>query len=132
MSIESKGLEMQFSKINWLFIIWLIALIFVLVGSLIPVTHVPGVSLLVTDKVQHAAAYFLLGITALYSGQSILKKILMYLVSFSIGVAIEFLQPFTGRHFEINDIVANSAGLFVSLLVYLVVMRKKQRRATAN
>ncbi len=48
----------------------------------------------------------------------------LYAVAFiAMGVAIEFIQPFTGRQFEAADMAANALGVLLGWGVALVVFR---------
>lgn len=61
------------------------------------------------DKVYHFIAYFGMMIwwAQLYQGKSRFYALLAIL---AFGVMIEFVQPLTGRYFEVADIFANSFG----------------------
>ena len=48
----------------------------------------------------------------------------LYAVGFiAMGIAIEFLQGFTGRHFEVADMAANTVGVLLGWGVARVVFR---------
>ena len=91
------------------------ALILVAVLSLMPV---PETAVNVSDKVMHFVVYFILsaGFMVLIRHQSNIVKVAIGLVFY--GVALEFLQGLTGyRMFEFLDMVANSSGVIVGLMV---------------
>ncbi len=109
---------MNYLKSYYLFWLWLAAISLVTLGSLLPITHVPDTSGLVTDKIQHALAYALLGVLALICAKTREVKLFLLILTCAVGVLIEFLQPLTGRYFELNDIVANSFGIIMALILY--------------
>jgi VanZ family protein len=41
----------------------------------------------------------------------------------AMGVAIEFIQPYTGRHFELADMLADALGVALGWGVALTVFR---------
>ena len=48
----------------------------------------------------------------------------LYAVGFiAMGIAIEFIQPYTGRHFEVADMVADALGVLLGWGVALAVFR---------
>lgn len=119
------------TKENWItrvvFLSWLGLVAAISVGSLIPIETIPSVPSLLSDKIQHAGAYFLLGLLAVFGSGTLTVKVSMFCLSFLVGILIEFLQPLTGRHFEVNDMVANSAGLLLSLLVSALLLWRKKK-----
>jgi len=102
------------------FATWLVVLIGITIGSLLPFEAVAGPASLIGDKFQHFGAYCLLGILSLLSGQD--RRSRMYLLTISLlwSILIEVIQPATGRHFEWADIAANSAGLTASIPLMLL------------
>jgi VanZ family protein len=96
----------------WAGLGWLLV-IGVVVGSLLPGRMVPTVSL--SDKIQHAGAYFLLMVwfAGLYR-----RKVhpIIAVVLLLLGVALDLLQGTTkSRSFELNDIAADAVGILVGL-----------------
>ena len=92
-----------------------VTLILVAVLSLMPV---PDTGVQVSDKIMHFVVYFILsaGFMVLVHQQSNVFKVAIGLMFY--GVALEFLQGLTGyRMFELLDMVANSSGVVVGLLV---------------
>ena len=75
-----------------------------------------------TDKLIHFSGYFLLGslfsigLRPLYWAPAILLLI-------GGGVALEYLQTFVGRNFEIADMYVNMLGIFVGFFVGMVGRR---------
>lgn len=100
------------------------------VGSLLPVEELPKVSSLVSDKIQHTAAYALVGFFGILAGVRVKSKGFLLLVSACVGVGIEFLQPLSGRHFEVADMAANTSGLIIATVIYIVVWKFKRLNAS--
>ncbi len=65
------------------------------------------------DKVYHFSAYFSLMLwwAQVYTGRSRLRMLWLVI---AFGIFIEFVQPFTGRSFEVADMFANSFGAFTA------------------
>jgi VanZ family protein len=48
----------------------------------------------------------------------------LYAIGFiAMGVAIEFIQPFTGRNFEVADMAADAIGVAIGWGVALVLFK---------
>jgi VanZ family protein len=85
------------------------------------------------DKVKHFCAYFLL---LFWFGQlytRAMTRVMYFLLFEAMGVTLEFLQAAGGtRVFEINDMLANTAGLALGLLVVALgagsLLKKVERR----
>lgn len=101
-------------------LIWVLTLLAITVGSLLPVEELPKASSLISDKIQHAAAYALVGFMAILAGIRFKSKGLLLLFSALVGVGIEFLQPLSGRHFEVADMAANTSGLIIAVFIYRI------------
>jgi hypothetical protein len=84
------------------------ALAVVLWGELGPVSGLPGVS----DKLQHATAYFGLAVltTMAFRGRAVLYAAVGLVL---MGALVEFLQQFVGRDSSVLDALANTAGFAV-------------------
>ncbi len=95
--------------------------------SLLPGSTFPEISwsaMLSLDKIAHVVIYMLLFLVIardqkLASGYSQRKGMLILLFLSGYGVLLEVLQQnfFTGRYFEVLDIIANIIGLIVGLLL---------------
>ena len=68
------------------------------------------------DLFYHGLSYALVT-TAFLIGYSD-KKLLICLGLILQGVAIEYIQPMTGRMFEFYDMIANSAGVIFAMLLW--------------
>lgn len=96
----------------WSFLGWSLV-VAVLVGSLMPGDLVGDYR--ISDKLVHAGSYFLLMVwfAGLYPRR---LHVLIALVLFALGVAIELLQgAIASRSFDPMDVVANTAGILLGL-----------------
>jgi len=107
--------RMQYPRL-WLGLGWgLVALVVIL--SLVPGRTFHDMDFLVSDKIQHAFAYatvmvWFAGIYQRSSYRWIVPGLVM------MGIAIEFLQQrYFHRQFELRDMLANTAGVVVGLIL---------------
>lgn len=70
------------------------------------------------DKFLHAGGYTVVSIFALAASTKIRTQYRLLLVTFVVSVVIEFLQPYSGRSFEIWDILANGFGVIFAVFTY--------------
>lgn len=92
----------------------------VVVGSLLPGPSMPKVS--VGDKLQHAAAYgsLMVWFGGLYPRN---RHWLVAVALVGLGVTLDLLQLTTEtRQFDVADIVANSFGILVGLVLSISVL----------
>lgn len=70
------------------------------------------------DKIYHFIAYFglMYWFAQLYHAD---KRWRLATVTFLFGIAIEFIQPFTGRDFDPMDMLANGSGIIMAWLITL-------------
>lgn len=98
-------------------IVWVLAVIAIIAASLLPENSAPiraiG-ALQINDKLEHTTAYAVL---ALLPELHERRKIVLAsaVAAAALGVALEFLQPLTGRDFEIGDMIADAAGVCAGL-----------------
>lgn len=104
---------------------WLLLGLGIAVGSLMPIDAVPKAVSLVSDKIQHAGAYFCLGVLGWLGAKDRQGVTILFFLSFVLGISIEFLQPLTGRHFEWADMIANTSGLIVAAFVGIYYTGRK-------
>ena len=92
--------------LGWLLLVSIITL------SLMPAPpHAPG-----GDKLHHFLAY--LSLMLLFSQWHERKyHPLLALAFMTLGIAIELIQPMTGRYFSWMDMLANSSGVFVAWFI---------------
>lgn len=92
--------------LGWMLLVSIITL------SLMPAPpHAPG-----GDKLHHFLAYF--GLMLLFSQWHQSKHhSLLALAFMTLGIAIEIIQPMTGRYFSWMDMLANSSGVFIAWFI---------------
>jgi VanZ family protein len=93
----------------------------VILGSLLPGPAVPDVQL-ISDKVQHAAAYGLLMVwfAGLYPRRFYL---LIATVLVALGIGLDLLQGLTEtRSLEILDMTANFVGIVVGVVLSFLLL----------
>lgn len=73
----------------------------------------------------HCLAYMVVGLLAIFAARLPKLGLIFIVMSLLFGVLIEFLQPLTGRHFEIADMGANLAGLLLSLVIIKIIFGRK-------
>ena len=81
------------------------------------------------DKVVHFMMYFILSLLlswAVKTEQKYMRLFLIIPVTIGWGIFMEIMQyeMHLGRSFDIFDILANSAGVCVGVLLYVIVTRK--------
>jgi VanZ family protein len=86
------------------------------------------------DKAEHAIAYAALGFLGLAFFSDVGargKSGLLSSVGFglAVGVAIEFIQPYVGRNFELADMAVDLAGLLVGALALAAARGAAARKA---
>ena len=110
-------------RILWLIIgCLLVALVVFLSLSSSPVDT--GLSFPYEDKLYHALAYctLMLWFAQIYHDR--FKRSLIAVLFIMLGVALEYLQSFDpNRYSEFGDIVANSAGVLLGLLIAMAGAR---------
>jgi VanZ family protein len=98
----------------------------VAVLSLLPAHDLPKVA--VSDKIEHAGAYFVL---AILGGLGLRKRrglLLLFILLCAMGGVIELLQAFSpGRSPDIFDALANGTGAAAGTLVALLFGFRRRR-----
>ncbi len=88
------------------------------------------------DKLGHFLAYgVLMGwFVQLYQSRARLIAHALFLIS--LGVGLEFLQQYSGRYFEVADMVANASGVVLALLLLFTpgqaLLLRLERRLTSH
>jgi VanZ family protein len=94
----------------WLFIIIILSLITIPSAVNVPIPYV--------DKIEHTVSYFVL---MFLFGQCYTKlntRTIYAVIFISIGIILEFLQGLTTtRQFEYADMIANSSGVVLGLIL---------------
>ena len=107
---------------RWLRLLWTLAILVVIVGSLLPASSAPMKALgrlAINDKFEHFAAYLVLAfLPALHERRPALAATVLGAIA--MGVALEFLQRLSpGRTFEVADMAADTAGVLSGLFLAL-------------
>jgi VanZ family protein len=95
-------------------------LVVVLYFSLVPRPPVPDLRFSHQDKLYHLICYSFLGH---YFAQIIADNKSCFIFLFLYSLFIELLQPYTGRSFELLDLVFNAFGVFLGILMVSKVER---------
>ena len=85
------------------------------------------------DKVAHSLIYAVLGFLVLlvkakwHPSKPAYDALLAILFSSIYGVLMEILQVLygLGRHFELNDIIANIGGSIIGVAAFLILFKQK-------
>jgi VanZ family protein len=109
-------------------LIWGAGLIAITIFSLLPPGNEPSFSNLVNDKIRHFTAYALLALAACYAARNWRRRALLCVITLIVSIVIEILQPFTGRDFELLDIVANLSGILGGMAMSALAFRYQSRR----
>lgn len=96
-------------------------------ASLIPSDQIP-VAVPFSDKAAHLFSYFILTFVALLSSNQNHSVLTILAVQFLIGVGVEIAQSFIpGRSPELLDVLANSLGVMIGVLVYFLFRKIKPK-----
>ena len=103
---------------------WLVAILMVIVGSLLPGSSAPirALSQLpVSDKLDHGMAYAVLAwLPAAHERRKAVVAAAIGAVA--MGIVLEYLQLYSGwRDFEVGDMIADAAGAGCGLLAAVPV-----------
>jgi VanZ family protein len=109
---------------------WLLAIVAVIVGSLLPPDSAPIRTLDLlpfSDKFDHLGMYALLAFLPALHEETTKVVWWIALGAVALGIALEFAQPYVRRDFEIGDMVADALGVAVGLGAGLP-LRKRTRK----
>jgi VanZ family protein len=99
--------------------------------SLSPV--LPTAASLVSDKIEHFAAYALLSLLAILGWRHVVPAWHLALAAAVFGLLMEFLQAFApGRSPEWLDLLANSTGAVIGLASAWAIIRLAGRQTQIN
>lgn len=103
---------------RFIFLSALVVFVAITVLSLMP----PRTNLTIptNDKVGHFIAYAVFSLNVLLLGKNIKQYALSMLLIVAYGILIEFLQSFVGRETSFYDFLANSAGVSIGILLFLL------------
>lgn len=79
-----------------------------------------NLSIHANDKVGHFIAYAVFSLNVLLLGRNFKQYALSMLLIVSYGILIEFLQSFVGRDTSFYDFLANSAGVSIGIVLFLL------------
>ena len=98
--------------------LWLICLLPLKIHVPAPITR--------SDLFYHGLSYMIVGLlySMAYPRRIYLTSVLLIIQ----GIAIEFIQPFTGRFFEYYDMIANSIGVLISVLIAHFILRNAVKK----
>jgi VanZ family protein len=115
-------------KYHWRAILWIVI---IAVACLMPDDNLPSTSFFSKipyfDKMVHFSMYFIFtlflmsGFSRQYGKTSAKAYVFSFIIAFSFGVVIEFIQEKVGRSYDIYDMAANTLGIIVSLLLFNTV-----------
>ncbi len=117
-------------SVSWrgaLRVLWMLAVLLVIFGSLLPASS-QAIRLLswlgVSDKIEHFLAYLVLAfLPALHERSKVLAEAAIGAVA--LGIALEYAQRLSpGRAFEVRDMMADAAGVCAGLTLGLLLRVK--------
>jgi len=78
------------------------------------------------DKLHHLAAYVVYGFIFYYTFQ---RKISLILSGILLGIFVEIVQYYLPyRSFELKDILADVAGIIISIILILIIKKGLQKK----
>lgn len=103
---------------RFIFLSALVVFVAITVLSLMP----PRTNLTIptNDKVGHFIAYAVFSLNILLLGKNIMQYTVSTLLIVAYGILIEFLQSFVGRETSFYDFLANSAGVSIGIVLFLL------------
>jgi VanZ family protein len=103
---------------RFIFLSALVVFVAITVLSLMPPRA--NLSIHANDKVGHFIAYAVFSLNVLLLGKNIKQYTLSTLLIVAYGILIEFLQSFVGRETSFYDFLANSAGVSIGIILFLL------------
>lgn len=101
----------------WLTLSWAWLLVIIIL-SLITIPTSVEFSVPYIDKVEHTVSYFILMFLFSQCYSQVTTRLMYAFVFICIGILLEYLQSLTvTRQFEIADMVANSSGVVLGVLL---------------
>ena len=103
---------------RFIFLSALVVFVAITVLSLMP----PRTNLTIptNDKVGHFIAYAVFSLNILLLGKNIMQYTVSTLLIVTYGILFEFLQSFVGRETSFYDFLANSAGVSIGIVLFLL------------
>ena len=131
-SIRLLGVTFRIPPSRTAILLWSIAVTAVVTGSLLPASalhrmHYDGIA--PNDKVIHFLGYTILALIPVALLELLSLGLALAASMIPMGICLEFLQKLVpGRSFEIGDMIANSTGVILGILIALSVRRVLRRR----
>ncbi|MCF8466231.1 MAG: VanZ family protein [Sneathiella sp.] len=97
--------------------------------SVMPPGQEPAFSGFLNDKVKHFVCYGIVAHIACHASSEWRQRFLLCIITFAISVAIEFIQPYVGRDFELLDMAANLSGILGGIGVMILFLRWPRTKA---
>jgi VanZ family protein len=114
-------------------VLWWIAIVIVVVGSLLPERELTKVMAFlpdISDKVQHFGAYLGLAILAVLGHQRLKGGVALALCMILLGIGLEFAQAWSpGRTPDVFDALANACGVVCGLACTVPIKVAARNRA---
>lgn len=133
--IKTRGLLAAIlERHRWFRVLWWIAIVVVVVGSLLPdreLTKVMAFLPDISDKVQHFGAYLGLAVLAVLGHQRLKSGVAPALCMILLGIGLEFAQAWSpGRTPDVFDALADACGVVCGMAC--IVPLKMAARNPAN
>ncbi|WP_340644499.1 VanZ family protein [Phenylobacterium sp.] len=105
--------------------LYALATAILLAMCLVPQQDLPSAHM--GDKIEHSIAWFVLTMTGLLLSHH--RPLAIAAFAIGLGVAVELLQAIMGfgRHGDWRDLVADTLGVAVALVIYALVRRLRRR-----
>jgi VanZ family protein len=132
-SIQFLGVTVHIPRSRTALLLWSLAVTVVVTGSLLPATalhqvHYDGLPF--NDKVVHFCGYTMLALIPVALLELLSIGLALAASMIPMGICLEFLQRLVpGRSFEIADMIANSTGVMLGILIALSVRRVLKRHS---
>ena len=111
------------------YFLWGAGMLAIAILSLTPPGHEPTFTGFLNDKMKHFTCYGIVAHIACHASNEWRQRFLLCLITFAISVAIEFIQPYVGRDFELLDMAANLSGVLGGIAVMVLFLRWRRMKA---
>ncbi len=118
----------QYLSTKWPAILWSVFVFILLAMPMSFFPHERKLSVSQLDKIVHILLFAVLSflwtvyLKKKYQGQFKFKKkvILVFFLTVAFGIAMEYVQLYTGRDFDVWDMVADAVGSFTGISVFVI------------
>lgn len=97
--------------------------------SLWPLKELPSVP--GGDKLHHFVAYASFALLAVFRREGWSGILLVAIGAITLGGVMEIIQPYVNRHGELEDFIANGAGVMIGITLGMLV-RKQARKLSSS